>query len=437
MCHQLYSQLRRSLWQQSSTLGLTCLLFMASPTLAYATQTEGVVTRTYSADDEALYLRRFNQFIGDGSGVQSLAKYDPMEIVEGASDTSPLPLKAASSLSDQALTLADNYVKARNSSTFIVWKNGVIEYERYYAGAGRETPIISKSMAKPVTALLVGRALMDGHIRSLDQPVADFITEWKGDAKREKMLVRHLLDMRTGFLPQSIAQTADNILNRAYLHPRHDEILIHDYPLTDEPGSVYEYSNATSELIAPLIERATGQRYSDYLSEALLKPLGAAGGSLWVNREAGMAHSGCCLMLPAQSWLRMAMLIMADGIWQGERLLPENYVAEMRNGTPQNPHYGLGLWLAGPYLERRGFGRPGRNFGRVLHSEPYADKDLFLFDGNSNQVIYMIPSQNMIILRTGETPPRALEWDNALLPNLLIRDSYKNSNAPAPPAQSR
>jgi CubicO group peptidase (beta-lactamase class C family) len=103
----------------------------------------------------------------------------------------------------------------------------------------------------------VGRALSLGKIRSLDQPVADFITEWRGDPRRSKILVRHLLDMRSGFLPQAPATTAEDILNRAYLHPRHDEIIIHDYPVVDEPGTRYEYNNATSELIAVLIERAS------------------------------------------------------------------------------------------------------------------------------------------------------------------------------------
>jgi hypothetical protein len=83
-------------------------------------------------------------------------------------------------------------------------------------------------------------------------------------------------------------------------------------------------------------------------------------------------------------------------------------------------------------LEQRGFAHPSIAFGRVLHSEPYSAKDLYLFDGNSNQVIYMIPSQNLIVLRTGETPPKALGWDNSKLPNLLIR-GIKRRVGEAPP----
>ena len=131
--------------------------------------------------------------------------------------------------------------------------------------------LYSKSLAKPVTALLIGRAIKLGYIKSLDQPVADFITEWKGDASREKMTIRHLLDMRSGLLMQGQPSGLQDILNRAYLHPHHDEIIIREYPLISEPGTRYDYSNATAELIAPVIERATGMRYSTFLSDALLK----------------------------------------------------------------------------------------------------------------------------------------------------------------------
>ena len=142
-------------------------------------------------------------------------------------------------------------------------------------------------------------------------------------------------------------------------------------------------------------------------------------------------------MLPAQSYLRLAILLLDDGIWNSERLLPPGYVADMRTAAPQNPHYGLGVWLTGPYLERRGYANPRIEAGKVLHSEPYLDKDLFLFDGNSNQVVYIIPSQRMIVLRTGSRPPAGLEWDNAFLPNLLIRDAIAAPGAVVPEAQQR
>lgn len=390
--------------------------------------------RNFSVEDEALHLKRVAEISNiTGRGLES---YDPLEPVEGATMMS-LPRAQKLTIKADALEAAKAYAGERKSSALIIWRSGKIELEQYFGGYDATKPIISKSLAKPVTALLIGRAIKLGYIKSLDQPVADFITEWKGDPAREKMKIRHLLDMRTGFLMQGLPTGPQDILNRAYLHPRHDEIIIRDYPLINEPGTRYDYSNATSELIAPVIERATGKRYSAFLSEALLKPIGAAGGLVWINRPGGTAHSGCCLMLPAQSWLRMAVLLMNDGTWKGKAMLPKGYVAAMRTPTVENPHYGMGVWVAGQYVERRGFAHPSIPFGKVLHSEPYAAKDLYLFDGNSNQVVYIIPSQHLIILRTGDGPPKTLEWDNAHLPNLLIRGIMRRPGDTQPEPQPK
>ena len=408
---------------------------IAAPAPAPAAKVDARSTAKYSPEDEAAYLARFNKLLEDSRVGAGLTSYDPLEPVAGAKDAVALPKAAKSGVSTEALLEAFDYVGQRNTSAFVVWKDGEVHAEMYGDGFDKTTPIVSKSLAKPVTALLIGRALSQGHIASLDQPVADFITEWKGDEGREKIKVRHLLDMRTGLLPQGFSPEPEDILNRAYLHPRHDEVIINDYPMTHVPGERYEYSNANSELVAPLIERATGMRYGEYITKALLEPIGAMGGSVWTNRKGGTAHSGCCLLLPAESWVRMAMLVMADGVWEGERLLPEGYTDQMRTGTKENPYYGMGVWVAGDYIDKRGFAHPSVPYGKVAHKEPYLDKDLTLFDGNSNQVVYMIPSQNMIVLRTGARPPQDKPWDNTVLPNMLIRDAVAQSGGAMPEPQ--
>lgn len=395
-------------------------------TAAPAVQAEAVPgSDRYSAEDEALHLARFERLMEAARLGAGLDAYDPLAPVEGAGELEPLPVADgdARSIDDAALEDAQRYAQRMNSNALLVWHDGVVELEAYFGEHTRESLVVSRSLAKPLTAIAVGRAMALGHIDSLDQPVADFIDEWAGDARREQMLVRHLLDMRTGFLPQGLSPDPQHILNRAYLHPRHDEVIIHDYPVVDEPGTRYEYSNATSELIAVVIQRATGMRYEEFLSEEVLRPIGAAGGEIWLNRPEGVAHAGCCILLPAQTWLRLAMLLLDEGTWEGAQLLPEGYVAEMKTGTPQNPRYGLGVYLPDTFTSRRPFGnlerQPELGPG-ILHSEPYLADDLFMFDGNASQVVYIVPSQRLIILRTGSNPPRDDEWDNSYLPNLLL-----------------
>jgi CubicO group peptidase (beta-lactamase class C family) len=377
------------------------------------------------ADDEAVYQARFAQLFASFRAGLGLETYEPLEAVPGARGHQPLRAASVASIDPSALQRAREYAAANRSSAFLVWRDGVLEESSYFGETLATSTLTSRSLAKPMTAIAVGRAIALGRIRSLDQPVADFVPEWRDDERRRLILVRHLLDMRSGFLPQSMSPDPAHILNRAYLHPRHDEIIIREYPVVDAPGSRYEYNNASSEMVAVLIERATGRRYAEFISSEILQPIGAPGGQVWVNRPGGVAHSGCCLMLPAEAWLRLGILLSTDGVWQGKRLLPVGYVNEMRRPTRENPYYGLGVYVAGDYTPRRGFAHPEREADsrKVLHSEPYLAPDLFLFDGNANQVVYIIPSERLVILRMGDNPPRGegQEWDNTVLPNTVLR----------------
>jgi len=419
------------------------LLLLGAAPCAVMAATPAAPSAADPVADEAVYLQRFERLQSAFRTGLGLESYDPLEPVVGASKAKPLPAVAAGrgSIDPAALEAARAYAERNNSQALIVWRRGVIETAAYFKGLSPEGTFASRSLAKPMTAVAVGRAIALGKIRSLDQPVADFLPEWRSDPRRSRILVRHLLDMRSGFLPQAAATTPEDILNRAYLHPRHDEIIIKEYPVVDEPGSRYEYNNATSELVAVLIERATGVRYGEFLAREVLQRIGSPGGEIWINRPGGVAHAGCCLMLPAEAWVRLGILLMNDGVWEGRALLPTGYVAEMRRGTPQNPYYGLGVYVAGPYIERRGFANPERDPAarRVLHSEPYLAEDVFLFDGNANQVVYVIPSEQLVILRVGDNPPRAAgaEWDNAWLPNTVMRGIRRGLGEQPPRAQAR
>ena len=392
----------------------------------------------FSPEEEADYLKRYVQAQTRNTADEI---YRPLEEIVGAVNWRPLPAAEPQqrTISEAALREAAAYAEANNSTAFIVWRNGKVEAESYFGGATRTSPFNSLSLAKPVTVAAVGRAILLGKIKSLDQAVADFVDEWKGDPLREKILVRHLLDMRSGFLAQLPPNGPSDILSRTFLHPRHDEIIVKEYPVVDEPGTRYEYNNAASEMVAVLIERATGRRYAEFVGTEIWQKIGAMGGAVWVNRPGGVPHAGCCMMVPAENFLRLAILTLQDGVWDGQRLLPESYVAEMKTTTAENPYYGLGLYIAGPYIARRGPANPDRSMPKTLHSEPYLADDLYLFDGNANQVVYIIPSQRLVILRTGNLRTgnaslrgKSAEWDNAFLPNTILRGIVRDRRESAP-----
>lgn len=374
---------------------------------------------SYSEADEGLYRQRFERLADPASGM-GLPFYDTLQDVRGANQPAALVMAKMPRVSPASLDRAMEYAAGMNSTALLIWQDGLIQAARYFGDTTADTPLVSRSLAKPMAAIAVGRAIHEGHIASLDESAANYFREWQGTPKAA-IKVRYLLDMRSGLLRQAPATEIDDVLNRAYLHPRHDEIIINEYPLVREPGSRYEYSNANLELVAPLIERATGVQYEDWIAEEVLKPLGAAGGQVWMNREGGTAHAGCCWLLPAETWLRLAILLINDGVANGRRLLPEGFVREMSTATPQNPHAGMSVYVAGDYISGRGAANPDREIGKTLHGEPYLAHDLFLFDGNSNQVIYIVPSARLVVARLGNRPPAASEWDNAYLINTLLR----------------
>ena len=374
----------------------------------------------FSPAEEELYLDRFDRMVAAFSGGGSITSiYDTLDKVRGATTPVLLPRKPDTGLTESTRLKAIEYAEARKSAALMVIRNGEVILETYFGEHDHDSLINGKSLAKPVGVLAIGRAIMDGHIRSLDQPASDFLTEWQGTPK-ETITIRHLLSMRSGLAPQSGGPSPDDIMNRAYLHPRHDEIIINEYPLEKEPGTRYDYSNANAELIAPIIKRATGQTYASWVSAELVDKLDASGGDIWINRGGGVAHAGCCILLPAETFAKIGLLVMQDGAWDGEQLLPEGYTDAMRQSTPENIHAGLGVYLGQPYKEHRGANNPDSDPFATYHSAPYARDDLYLFDGNSNQVLYMIPSEGLLILRTGDTPSRDLPWDNAVLPNLIL-----------------
>ena len=395
------------------------------PSSTEATEIAEVIEETVaepwsaSPEEEALYEQRFQTLLEAFASGAPTTVYDTLGPVRGA-ETERSFAVSATSLDENTIAAIDAYADANNTQALIVLQNGELLHEAYFHEADADTLIVGKSLAKPLGVVAVGAAIQAGKIASLDTPVATYITEWQGTDK-DQILVRHLLDMRTGLLPQAEAAEVENVLNRAYLHPRHDEVIIHEYPLVGTPGERYDYSNANAELVAPLIERATGIQYEDWVADEILIPLGAKGGEVWMNQPGGTAHAGCCILLPARTWLHLANLVLNDGMIDGERLLPEGYVQEMITPTPQNTHSGMGVYVGQPYLERRGFLNPEIEFGKSYHSEPYVDEDLFLFDGNSNQVIYIVPSKELIVLRVGNSPPRDPVWDNAYLANTVSR----------------
>ncbi len=270
---------------------------------------DGAAIRQRYATDDALYLQRLER---RARLMADFETYDTVEPVPGAARTLALATatRRTSTITRESREAATAYAAASPSTSLLIWRRGRVELERYFGERRREDTILGRSLAKPLAAIAVGRAIALRKIRSLDQPVADFLAEWRGDPRRSRIRIHQLLDGTSGFLPQAFSVAPDDILNLAFLHPRHDEIIATDYPLVSDPGAEFSYNNAQFDLVALLIRRATGRRYHEFVGEELLRPIGARGGEVWVNRPGGTAHAGCCIQIPPESWLRLGVLLV-------------------------------------------------------------------------------------------------------------------------------
>lgn len=371
-----------------------------------------------------VYWDRFIAVSGKG-GSGDVDVYAPLEAVEGAHleyiDTAP---SAEHTIPDAVLEQARAYAGQNRSSSLLIWHKGKLQVSSYWGGR-RDTPVNSRSLHKMLGGLLIGAAIKDGFIKSLDDSVADYIPEWRGTPKA-KTTVRNVLQMSSGLM-WFRGGGAYSLASRRYLDPNWDDLIINKVPQEYEPGSAYDYSDITADLMPLVIEGATKKRYAEYLAQAILKPIGAAGGEIWVNRPGGRPHGGCCLMLPPETWLRVGLMVLNGGKAGETQILPDWWTTEMRKPSPNNPNFGLMVWLGQPYTQRRLYHRPNSPNNAsprpgAFHSEPYIAEDLFLFDGMNGQIVYIIPSQELVIVRTGlRPPPGQPEWDNAKLPNMVLR----------------
>ena len=384
-----------------------------------------------------VYWQRYQALQATG-GSGDVDQYSPTEALVGAHDGfMPVVPEAARSIPAEALAAAREYAAANRSSSLLVWHRGALQSADYWGGDAA-TAVNSRSLHKMLGGLLIGAAIQDGHIASLDDPVANYITEWRGTPKAA-ITIRNVLQMSSGLM-WFRQGGANSVASRRYIDPYWDRVLLDEVPLEFTPGSAWDYSDITADVMPHIIERATGMRYAQYLDAALLKPLRAPGGRIWINREGGMPHGGCCVMLPPEAWLRIGLLTLADGRVGERQLLPPWWTAEMRKPSAVNPHFGLMMWLGQPFAQRRLFHRPDSPANAVprpgaYSSEPYLADDLYLFDGMNGQLVYVVPSQQLVIVRTGLRPERGKpEWDNSKLPNLILRGLGVGSAARAPVA---
>jgi CubicO group peptidase (beta-lactamase class C family) len=347
--------------------------------------------------------------------VRDVDWYSPTEIAQGKPRTAIVVAEPGlRSIKADALDQAINYVDSQGTVALLVWQGGKLQLAHYGAGSGPATYTDTASMHKSVMAILYGAALRDGFIRSIDQKLADFLPEWADDP-RGQITLRDLLTMTSG-LDNSFggyAITAPSI--KLVLSTDITEAAL-SRPASGPPDAEFDYNNANSEILGIILQRATGSRYADYLSKTLLQPIGAGDGKVWLDHPGGMAHSFCCLQLLPEDWLRIGLLIKDMGKANGHQVIPQSWISAMIAPSPQNPNYGLHVWLASPHLAERRYNN--RSPFKIPARDAFLAEDMVYFDGWGAQRVYISRAADLVIVRIGDVAPN---WDDSLLPNIILR----------------
>jgi len=320
--------------------------------------------------------------------------YLPRErVVGGNGPVAPRVTPGLEKLDARSLEEAAAYAGAHGSRALIVSRHDHIVFERYWQGTGFSTLIDSQSFTPLLAALATGVALSHRRIGWPDEPAGVLISEWHDDP-RGAITIRNLLHMASGLDPDDPPPGADltrSLLGRAQLAP---------------PGTLHRVQAADPQLLALALERATHERYAEYLSATLWRSIGAADAWLWLDRAGGLAHADCCLLAAQGDWIRVGQLLLHDGNYRGDELIRPGWVTLMRSPSRGDPDYGAYVRLG----TRAPLGR-----------EPYASRDVYVAGGAGGNRLWLVPSLDVAILCTGAPQARAADWDDTRIPNLIVR----------------
>ena len=353
--------------------------------------------------------------------------YNPMVLVDGGISQPYFPSTDPGdppTISEEALAAASSYAMERETQAFMIYHRGRIRHTAFMDGFHATSPISSHSWVKTLHGILAGFALADGDIESLDDPVENYIHEWKSDP-RGKITVRQVLQNTTGLeLPFGARGQAPQPYSKSIQLVEGSDInaTVLSFELAEKPGTSFAHNNPNTQLAGMILQRATGRNFAHYLGEKLWRPVGAQRGALRLDGINGNVVSYCCFLSAPADWMRVAHLLMNDGrLPDGRQLLPDGWVKQMLTGSTSNPNYGFQIWTDAVYMERRPY-YPGLPIEFAnYHSEPFAADDLFYLDGGGKVRVWISPKLDLIVLRMGYPPPRDKGFDEAFIPNTIIR----------------
>jgi CubicO group peptidase (beta-lactamase class C family) len=269
---------------------------------------------------------------------------------------------------------------------FLVIKEEKIVFEKYWKGYSAESRFNSFSMAPSIVSLLIGAAVDEGYIKSVDQPAGDFIPAFRtGD--KAKITIRHLLEMSSGLSWDESYSSLTSMTTKGYYG---DDInsLVLEQAVVREPGIYFDYKSGNTQLLAIILAYATGRNISTYASEKLWIPMGAQGDALWSMDKATVVEKAfCCFNANMRDFARIGELALNRGRWFDRQLVSESYMNQAFAPSGQLidsqsklvSYYGWQWWL----MNYRGY-------------------SVYYMMGLNGQYVIAVPELKMVIVRFGK-----------------------------------
>ena len=284
----------------------------------------------------------------------------------------------------------------RNTKAMVVIHHGKLVAERYDEGVNPETPLIGWSMTKSITNMLLGILVRDG-LLDIYEPAP--VPEWQAstDDPRSKITIDQLLRMSSGLrfnedydLYSDVTRMLSNEPDMAHFAA--------SMPLNDpETRPIWSYSSGTTNILARVVRtiaESRGQTFSSFMQQRLLTPLGIT--SALIELDASGTPVGSSYMYAsARDWAKLGQLALNNGRWADQQLLPEDWITYSTTPTETNSrnNYGAHFWL-----------NQDPDDSESDRSFPHLPPDAYAMEGYQNQYVFVIPSQDLVVVRLGFTP---------------------------------
>jgi len=281
-------------------------------------------------------------------------------------------------LNDASMTV-DEYFTRHSVAGLLVIKDGKVLYERYGLGNNEDSKWISFSVAKSVVSMLIGAAIQDGYIASVDEKVTHYLPLLKGSSY-DQSSIANLLQMASGVQWNEDYADPESDVAAAYWSTLPLYKYLQNKPRHAEPGEKFNYNSAETNLAGTLLRSAIGNNLSTYLSEKIWQPFGMESDGSWMLTEPGGGEfGGCCINATLRDYGRIGLFALADGrLADGTEVLPSDWMRESTTPSKDFEGYGYFWWLNG--------------------------KGIFRASGLSGQGIYIDRSEKLVIALQSARP---------------------------------